>query len=641
MPTHTRPALVAALALLGVGGISACTATTPEPGPAATDLAAALASGTLAEAPLSEADRALAATDLAALFGPLADLPREVVAQVGEVDESGEVLTAPVELTWTVDVDSSENDLTWTTSTELSLDDDTWTAHWTQTVMHPDAAAGSTLSSRRTPAERGDVLGADGTAIVTSREVLRIGIDKANVPEADVAGAATALAETLGFGDPKAFADRAVAAGPRAFVEAIVVRRHDHGDIDVEGARALPGVLLVEDELPLAPTAAFARPVLGTVGAATAELVEESDGAVQPGDLAGLSGLQRQYDEALRGEPGTTVLLTTRGEETEIFSTEPRPGADVTITLDTRLQLAAEDLLAPVESPAAVVAVRPSTGEVLAAASGPGSAGFSTATLGSYAPGSTFKVATALALLRSGLSVDSPMDCTPSATADGREFSNYPGFPAEAVGATTLEGVIATSCNTALIAARDRIGAQDVADAAASLSLGVAAEVGVPVVAGEVPTDAAGTEHAASLIGQGRVVASPLTMATVAASVAAGSRVTPVLVTAVGGEPPTQAATDASAASASPLSEEEAAALRQMMRSVVTDGTATFLADVPGGEVFAKTGTAEFGAEDAGGAHAWMIGFQGDLAVAVLVEDGHSGAATAGPLLENFLRAAA
>ena len=62
---------------------------------------------------------------------------------------------------------------------------------------------------------------------------------------------------------------------------------------------------------------------------------------------------------------------------------------------------------------------------------------------------------------------------------------------------------------------------------------------------------------------------------------------------------------------------------------------------MPGAPVIAKTGTAEYVA-DGGGTrlHAWMIAAQGDLAVAVFVEDGQSGSATAGPLLESFLRAA-
>jgi cell division protein FtsI/penicillin-binding protein 2 len=84
----------------------------------------------------------------------------------------------------------------------------------------------------------------------------------------------------------------------------------------------------------------------------------------------------------------------------------------------------------------------------------------------------------------------------------------------------------------------------------------------------------------------------------------------------------------------------EAEQLSELLRAVVTDGSAAFLADVPGPPVGAKTGTAEYGTETPLRTHAWMIGIQGDLAVAVMVSDGESGSATAGPLLEDFLRGA-
>ena len=74
------------------------------------------------------------------------------------------------------------------------------------------------------------------------------------------------------------------------------------------------------------------------------------------------------------------------------------------------------------------------------------------------------------------------------------------------------------------------------------------------------------------------------------------------------------------------------------MRGVVTQGSETFLSDVPGAPVMAKTGTAEYGNDSPPKTHAWMIGIHDDLAVAVFVEDGAGGASTAGPLLESFLR---
>jgi cell division protein FtsI/penicillin-binding protein 2 len=88
------------------------------------------------------------------------------------------------------------------------------------------------------------------------------------------------------------------------------------------------------------------------------------------------------------------------------------------------------------------------------------------------------------------------------------------------------------------------------------------------------------------------------------------------------------------------LTTDEARALAELMQATVEDGTGSFLQDVPGEPIGAKTGTAEYGAADTAGTHGWMVAIQGDLAVAVFVEDGESGSAIAGPLLEEFLRAA-
>jgi len=89
---------------------------------------------------------------------------------------------------------------------------------------------------------------------------------------------------------------------------------------------------------------------------------------------------------------------------------------------------------------------------------------------------------------------------------------------------------------------------------------------------------------------------------------------------------------------AAPLQPVEAEQLRALLETVVDEGSARFLSDVPGDPVGAKTGTAEYGSESPPRTHAWMIAIQGDLAVAVFVEDGESGSRTAGPLLEAFLR---
>ena len=266
---------------------------------------------------------------------------------------------------------------------------------------------------------------------------------------------------------------------------------------------------------------------------------------------------------------------------------------------------------------------------MLAAANGPGVGATNVATFGQAAPGSTFKIVTSLALLRSGLTPGSTVRCTPGVVVDGRRFTNYSDYPAADLGPIPLRRAIASSCNTALIAEGGRIDGTDLYDAAATLGLGIDHDLGFPAYFGSVPQPETDTEAAASLIGQGRVLASPMAMAAVVASVQEGATVVPTLVEGYTDDPPEGAA---------PLTKGEAEALRSMLREVVVSGSGRGLADLPGPAVLAKTGTAEFERDGEVLTHAWMVAAQGDLAVAAYVEVGESGSRTAGPLVEALLR---
>lgn len=313
--------------------------------------------------------------------------------------------------------------------------------------------------------------------------------------------------------------------------------------------------------------------------------------------------------------------------ERVVFSSDPVAGRDLGTTIDPRVQQTAEEVLADIQGPAAIVALRPSTGAVLAVADGPGSQGYPTAVAGRYAPGSVFKVVSSLALLRAGLTPDSPAQCPDTLTVEGRTFHNFPDYPAAATGTIDLRTAIAQSCNTAIIALRDQATPTALIDAAASLGLGTDTDLGFDAFLGNVPADSTGTDHAAAMMGQARIEASPLAMATVAASIGAGTTVTPRLLDDAPdtAPPPT------------PLATDEASALRELMRAVVTDGGAQLLRDIPGAPILAKTGTAQYGPGDQLANHAWMIALHDDLAVAVFVETGDYGSTTAGPLMARFL----
>jgi cell division protein FtsI/penicillin-binding protein 2 len=132
---------------------------------------------------------------------------------------------------------------------------------------------------------------------------------------------------------------------------------------------------------------------------------------------------------------------------------------------------------------------------------------------------------------------------------------------------------------------------------------------------------------------------SPVCLGAAAAAVARGSWVQPTLFTEkpAGAPAASQGPGGSAQADGTTLKGESVAALRNMMREVVTSGTATALADIPGAPVQVKTGTAEFN-DNPAETHAWTIGWQGDIAFAVFVEKGGSSSATAVPIVEAFLR---
>jgi cell division protein FtsI/penicillin-binding protein 2 len=595
----------------------------PDPDVAVVRLAAALSAGDVSGVDFVSGSAA-ATKEHAAVMGGL----ESATVAAGSAETDGEVARASLEWTWKL------GSQTWSYDTEVKLtkgetdDGSAWMVHWSPTLVEPSLTGGEKLVRSTIKAERGSILGAGDRAIVAPRPVLRVGIDKTTVDPGAASRSAARVARLVDIDVPD-FDKQVTAAGPEAFVQGIVYRRSETPSGLLSALGQIPGARAISDELPLAPTKDFASAILGSVGPATAELVEGSEGRVQPGDDVGLSGLQKRYDEQLSGTRGATIVaVDAQGERRTLFTADAVPGAPLRTTLDLETQQVAQRVLSEVGPASALVAIRPSTGDLVAVASGPGSKGYSTATVGQYAPGSTFKVVSALALLRAGLTPGTVVSCPVTTVVDGKTFKNYDDYPASGLGRISFEDALANSCNTAFISQRDELGADSLAEAAAALGLGVDHDTGFSSFFGEVGRAGSPTQAAASMIGQGTVLASPMAMATVVASVVKGSAVLPRLVLGhqVEQQPPRE-----------PLSPDEAEQLRTMMRAVVERGSGSILREVPGGPVIAKTGTAEFGDQPPLPTHAWMVAGRGDLAVAVFVERGDSGSGTAGPVLREFL----
>jgi cell division protein FtsI/penicillin-binding protein 2 len=302
-------------------------------------------------------------------------------------------------------------------------------------------------------------------------------------------------------------------------------------------------------------------------------------------------------------------------------------GSPVQTSIDPRVQAAAEQALAGVAEDAALVAVNAATGQLLAVVSKtPGQ--FDLALDGGYPPGSSFKILSTTALLQHGLTPSSPASCPPQLTIEGEVFHNAEG--AAPIG--DLLHAFAESCNTAFIGlATARLSAADFTRTAALYRIGTTPHLGLAAFGGSVPSPATEAALAATSIGQGQVLVSPLDMAMVAAAVDSGQVRAARLVAGAAddGVAPVE------------LPPVVVSGLHTLMAQVVATGTAAGTG-LPAG-TYAKTGTAEYGHGNPLPTDAWLVGFNNtvlagtDIAFAMVTVNGGEGGPTDGPVVAKFL----
>lgn len=558
-----------------------------------------------------------------------------------------------------------------------------WLVQWSPSVIHPQLTDDTQLTRVRHLPPRAAILDRAGHALVDNQPVVKVGVKAGDVPD----GTIEKLADLLDV-NVDGLTTRTAQAQEGQFVEAVVLRRSDYLDKKAK-LDAIGGVVTQNATLALAPSRAFGREVLGTVATATASTLANAGPTASPADPVGSFGLQSIYQKQLAGRPRGEIDLVKRDTKAVVATlttfTEV-PGTPVRTTLDKTVQQAAENAVALSTENSSLVAIDIRTGDILAVANGPADkAGEDRALNGQYAPGSTFKIVTAAALLASGLEPTSTVNCPPSITVDGKKFTNYDGLGS--LGEVSFSKDFQESCNTAFIGQAMKLKDDDLSNTADLFGIGGDWDLVLDSYSGNVPPAASQTEQAADAIGQGKVLMSPLAMAVVAAAVANGTPYAPHLVTS--GPPPEEAPTvgpsgaptddtdtndddttddsteapdpdmtpmaysaddvpsptPTSSLSPSPSATyggdvlaplQYATALRNLMYATVKTGTAQVL-KTKGEKVGAKTGTAEYGSETQPGKHAWMVGFFGNIAFAVIVERGDTGATTAGPLAKSFI----
>ncbi|MER5831814.1 penicillin-binding transpeptidase domain-containing protein [Streptomyces sp. NPDC002130] len=345
-----------------------------------------------------------------------------------------------------------------------------------------------------------------------------------------------------------------------------------------------------------------------------------------------LDGLREKYGKEAGGKAGIE-LRVVRGkaakakdlsDKTLLELSEGTPGT-VKTTLDPALQAAAEKQVGK-KAKSSVVLLRVSTGEILAAANA--SRGFNTAFQGSLAPGSTMKVITSSLLLEKGLaSADKKHPCPKYFTYGHWKFQNDDKFE---IKNGTFKASFARSCNTAFISQAPKLKDDDLTKEAQQVfGLGLNNwAIGVPSFDGAVPVQSA-AQMGASLIGQGGVRMNPLNMASVSATVKAGTFHQPYLVS-----PDVDGRKLAKASRTLPAS--TLSQLRELMSYTAAYGTAAEAMAGVGGDVGAKTGSAEVDGQKK--PNGWFTAYRGDLAAAGVVQQGGHGGSTAGPIVAALLK---
>ncbi|MEE1830352.1 penicillin-binding transpeptidase domain-containing protein [Streptomyces sp. SP17KL33] len=311
-------------------------------------------------------------------------------------------------------------------------------------------------------------------------------------------------------------------------------------------------------------------------------------------------------------------------DKTLLELSEGTPG-EVRTTLSPSLQAAAEEKVAATKR-ASVVVMRPSTGEILAAAN---SSSFNVAFQGSLAPGSTMKIVSSALLIDKGLaSADKGHPCPKFSSYGGWKFQNDDKFE---IKGGTFKASFARSCNTAFISQAKKLDDDSLTQEAQQVfGLGLNNwAIGVSSFDGAVPVQS-DAPMAASLIGQGGVRMNPLNMASVVSTAKTGVFKQPYLV-------PPSVDDRTLATAARPMSATVRAQLRELLQYTAAAGTAAEAMSGLGPDYGAKTGSAEVdGQKEPNG---WFTAWKGDLASAGVVQQGGHGSESAGPIVAALLKA--
>ncbi|GAB2512887.1 Penicillin-binding protein PbpB [Corynebacterium atrinae] len=591
-----KRATAACVATTLVFGLAACTPKPPSAEPTAEDFLEALADRDVDK--LSElVDVPSTAEDI--ISTTFDGLQAEgLTTTLNEVSAQDNLATAKYTLEWQL---PRERTLRYDTSMTLTKAGQDWTVRWQPTILHPRLGANQHLELRPVPAGKASVVSSDGADILQPGVVYRVLVDTDAV--SDVRPVAAQIASAVNATGPEKPVDAAALASRLDGAQgrySVMMLDSTVGPVVRDKLESVEGIIVNEEAAMVTVDPGFAPDIMSRVSTIVGD------------ELDGANG----WKVTAVNQYGATI------DDLEYHAAAPAPA--VRVGLDYNIQRAAQDAvnLRP-ESQAMIVAIRPSTGQVLAVAqTKKADEAGDLALSGQFPPGSVFKIITAAAGIQDeGLSADTIVPCPGSMDLYGRHVVNYNMF---ALGNVPLERAFASSCNTTFADISTRLEPGQLKHTAKQFGLGVDYDIpGLGTVTGSVPEGETPLERTEAGYGQGLDLASPFGLALVAATAARGDTPVPVLID--GHE--TQVSENLPAPDPGAISQ-----VQRMMRSVVTSGTARGMQ--AGGEIHGKTGEAEINE----GSHAWFAGYRDDdIAFATLVVLG-GGSEVSVAITDHFFR---
>jgi cell division protein FtsI/penicillin-binding protein 2 len=498
----------------------------------------------------------------------------------------------------------------------------TWKVVWSPSDINPALGQGDRLAVVTQEPDRASVLDSQEKPLQVPSSTYVVGVWPGRL--ADPAKTAMEFANATGLNSQQVLG-QIRAAPPKDFLKLLTLQAADFH-------RLLPKLERVPGPLRLQVPKerlfqSFASEVVGAVGTETSGLLRSEGASYQPGTTVGLSGLEKVDQTALAGSAATeVVVVNSAGRQVAVLERWPgMAGTPVHTTIDSTVQSAAAAALNAHSGAGEIIVTQPSTGDILAVADHSGGGISVPGVLNArLTPGMAFTIVSTAALLQTGFSANTAIQCTSATAVGGQTFTEPTSLTTGTQ--TPFSTDFAAGCPTAFAGLSRRLSGTEFAKVVQGFGLGSSWGLPLATFSGKAPASLDDGDLAAETIGQGGVQVSPLGMAMVAADVASGVVRSPVLVV----NP-----SDPAAVRAVPLSASSLDVLRTLMRKTVQSGAGE-AAQVSGASVYGQVGLVQTGT----GSHriweSWFVGYRGDLAFTV-IEFGKTAQLSAAALTAEFL----